>query len=772
MAIKVVACAVAVLFGCALHAATLQAPRGLIRLEVSAGGSASGEIISVKNEGSWARALSSAEAPTRATASGAADANHSCRIDSVSEVANGLAVEGDCGIGVFVQRVLLTPEPDVLAVSIKFTPKAGIQIRSVEDRYDFAPGRRKQDTPGSAPVDFVWSQNIKNEADDLIPMWAFKSPAVMLQQGNVFAALMPKLSNRRSEPLALDLDVTSESLPWLSYGAIPTQPYGHSYFRRSLNDIPKVLAGNIEYQYSILASFQPPKLGYRRAVRLLWTDTGREELLRSNDLQQNVTRPELASFDEWRKDTWLRYANEVYRGFDCGRRRCGTLVSNRNPWGEWNKPAPDAWFNAWFQTLRTAYGWYLYGRATQNAEIEAKAESILNLALTSPQQSGAFSTIYLVNEKRWVRSDGWAGFSNDYHAFDMSWTAYWMLKWALDLTPNRKKEILAFVKPYGNFLLTRQMVTGVIPSWYDGDLTPRSEFRDFNAETAASALFLALLAEATADRAYLACATKAMAFVTREVLPRQRWFDFETFLSCARKPFDFYDSWTAQYPQNNMSAIQAAKAYLQLFSIAKEQKYLKIGTQVLDYLLLTQQVWNNPAFSPKLIGGFTTQNTDAEWSDAREAYAAVVLWDYYNATGKQEYLERAVAAARSILGIAPWENWAHTGYIDEPGALTGFHWGAGSGMTSIEIMSAALGDGYIDVGRRQGVGFNGCSLRHLTIENHSISFDLDALPTLPAATIKFSGIDSRAKYRVICNGVSRGQIDGDTLARDGCTVRP
>jgi len=652
-------------------------------------------------------------------------------------------------------------------VRVKFVPKPGVELRSVEDRYDFAPGRRSTSTPLSGPVDFVWSQNIKNEADGIVPQWAFKSPVVMLQQGQVFTALMPKLSDRRREPLALDLDVTSDALPWLSYGAVPSQPYGHSYFRRSPDGSPRVLAGTVEYQYSIVASAQPEKLGYRRAVRFLWTNTGHSELLRSNDLQQNVVRPELVTFADWRKDTWLRYANQVYHGFDCDGRRCGTLASNRNPWGQWNKPAPDAWFNAWFQTLRSAYGWYLYGRSIGNKEIENKAESVLNLALSSPQHGGAFPTIYLLNSKRWIRDDGWAGYSDDYHAFDMSWTAYWMLQWAENLTPDRKAEILAFVRPYGDFLVKHQLTSGVIPSWYDTNLKPIKIFRDFNAETAASGLFLASLAQVTGDHTYLNAATRAMAFITREVLPRERWFDFETFLSCARKPFGFYDPWTAQYPQNNLSQIQAAKAYLELFHVTKDREYLEIGTHVLDYLLLTQQVWNNPAFSPKVVGGFTTQNTDAEWSDAREAYAAVLLWGYYKATGSHEYLERAVGAARSIFAIAPWENWAHTGYLDEPGSLTGFNWGAGSGMTSIEMMYPVLGDAFIDLQRKMGVGFNACSLRNIRVDHDTISFDISTFPTLHTVTVMFFGVDPSASYRISWNGNHARTIRGDVLARNG-----
>ncbi|MGH9588585.1 MAG: hypothetical protein ACRD3F_16700 [Acidobacteriaceae bacterium] len=771
--------------GCILTASTLafgsvslQSSTGSVRMIVELGPSPI-EQVEIKEGGKWVAALSSAQAATRVVALGKPDTPHACIIRSADKIPSGLLLRGDCGIGKFEQRVTLTSQPDELAITVRFMPQHGVKINSAEDRYDFAPGRRAANDP-KGPVDFVWSQNIKNEADDDIPNWAFKSPVVMLQQGSVFAALMPRLSERHIQPLALDLDVTSQKLPWLSFGAIPSQPYGHSYFRRSTTGSPKVIEtstptgqqGVIEYRYSIIASQQPYKLGYRRAVHLLWLQQGHQELLRSDGSQQNVLRPWLVTFQDWSTDTWLRYADQVYRGFPCGDKQCGTLASFRNPSGHWQQNIqPDAWFNPWFETLRSAYGWYLYGRRTKNSDIEQKGESVLNLILTSPRDEGAFSTIYLVDSKQWHHSDGWAGYGDAYHAFGMSWTGYWMLKWANDLTPDRKQEILAFLRPYGDFLVKHQLASGVIPAWFDSNGKPRTEFRDFNAETAASGLFLASLAEATGDHTYLAAAEKTMDFVTREVLPRQRWFDFETFLSCARKPYDFFDPWTAQYPQNNLSQIQAAKAYLKLYQVTHQQKYLATGTHVLDYLLLTQQVWNNPALSPKLIGGFTTQNTDAEWSDAREAYAAVLLWHYYQATGRQEYLERAAAAARSTFAVAPWENWAHTGYIDESGALTGFHWGAGSGMTSIEMMYPTLGDVFIDLAHHAGVGFNASSIRNLAIQGRDISFDLSAVPSLRTVHVKFAGLNNAAQYRIIWNGNRSKPIDGARLMRDGFAIQ-
>ncbi|PYY05409.1 MAG: hypothetical protein DMG69_26830 [Acidobacteria bacterium] len=757
----------------------LQTPERGMRVKIARSGNGVDELIEISEHAKpmrplwikrtkWLPVLSARGSVTRVIA-GTPGQLQTCALESIEkkEHPEEIVVLSDCGSGHLKQTLTTTQEPDVIAVRVDFSPHSTIAIRSVEDRYTFAPGRTESNTLTQGPLDFVWSQNLKNEPDGLMPQWTFKSPAVMLQRGNIFAALMPDLSRSSKLPLSFDLDVTSEAKPWFSYGSVPSEPYGHSYFRRAANATLSSDSGTIEYSYAIVGSVQPLKLGYRRAVRRLWQTMGHPELLQSPDLQRNVRRPELVLFDDWRHDVWVRYASQVYRHVACRTDNCGTLMSNRNYMGDWDRTEEDAWFNSWFQSLRTAYGWYLYAKRTNDKQMEKNAEGILSLALQSPQQEGAFSTIYLVPEHRWIRDDGWAGFAEDYHAFCMSWTAYWMLKWAEDLTPNRRNEVLAFTRRYGGFLLRHQLKSGVIPSWYDSDLKPRPEFRDLNAETAGSALFLLELGGITGDKAYVDAATRAMEFITGEVLPRQLWWDFETFKSCARKNFDFSDPITAQYPQNNLSTIQAAKAYLKLYDILKDGKWLDLGTRVLDYLLLTQQVWSPPYFDPKLLGGFTTQNTDAEWSDARQCYAAVLLLDYYKATGEMEYLERAVAAARATFAVAPWENWAHTGYKDEPGAMTGFHWGSGSAMTSIEIMSATLGDAFIDLSRSRGVGFNANSLRTLNVVGSLISFNVNAVPELKGVHVRFAAANPNVTYRIIVNGRQPVTVNGDELSHDG-----
>ena len=141
--------------------------------------------------------------------------------------------------------------------------------------------------------------------------------------------------------------------------------------------------------------------------------------------------------------------------------------------------------------------------------------------------------------------------------------------------------------------------------------------------------------------------------------------------------------------------------------------------------------------------------------------------DYYRETGKVEYLERAVAAARATFAVAPWENWAHTGFQNEPGAMTGFHWGTGSAMTSVEIMSGKLGDAFVDVQRKHAVCFNGCTVKTLKISGNMISLEIEAVPRLHELNIRFSGINQKIRYKLAVNGKGPVAIEGEELVREG-----
>jgi hypothetical protein len=92
-------------------------------------------------------------------------------------------------------------------------------------------------------------------------------------------------------------------------------------------------------------------------------------------------------------------------------------------------------------------------------------------------------------------------------------------------------------------------------------------------------------------------------------------------------------------------------------------------------------------------------------------------------------------------------------------------------MTSIEIMSPTLGDAFINLQQKNGVGFNACSLRNLRVDDHSISFDLDTFPRSRTVTIRFSGVDPHAMYQIAWNGFPAKTVNGAILVRDGYTIR-
>jgi hypothetical protein len=179
-------------------------------VQVDCGGGQFRELISIKVDGTWQAALSAASSVRVRTDAGM----RVCPIKQAVSTEGGLLLTGDCGIGTFEQRVHLTPESDVLDVSTRLELKDGLSVRFVEDRYDFVSPRHATNDEHT-----VWSQNIKSEANDLIPNNSFKSPAVMMQQGSVFVALMPRVNDGHAETRALRCRATKagERHPYGSY---------------------------------------------------------------------------------------------------------------------------------------------------------------------------------------------------------------------------------------------------------------------------------------------------------------------------------------------------------------------------------------------------------------------------------------------------------------------------------------------------------------------------------------------------------------------------
>jgi hypothetical protein len=166
-----------------------------------------------------------------------------------------------------------------------------------------------------------------------------------------------------------------------------------------------------------------------------------------------------------------------------------------------------------------------------------------------------------------------------------------------------------------------------------------------------------------------------------------------------------------------------------------------------------------------LLGGFTTQNSDAEWSDARQSQCGNILCDYYRTTGNIEHLERGIAALRAQFPVSPAENWAHEGWGRKAG-VSSFHWGTGSGMAGIEIEDDYLHDAVVDVVAGRGVGVNGLNLTECRVSGRTIRFNLSSpFSWKRQAVVVFRQTEPSQTYHIYVNGKKTGAWRGEQLEK-------
>jgi hypothetical protein len=671
------------------------------------------------------------------------------------------------------KRITLKRADAAFNVEVTCSLSDSANVSHLLSSYSFVPDN-PADPAGCFP-DFIFTPQLRPEAEDVIGDHIFRAPAFMLQRGSLFAGLVPDLNaiDVRSRRIQSAGDVRVDSLnpPLVSYGLLPWTRRGHVYYRHTDSMSIPLRDTVVRFGYTLLLSAKAPaQNGYREAVRFLWSEYGRQSLSASSG-------PQTEPFSAYISTAWYKYLSMValdtiYDGVPVTLLRQGRLAwSNSLPKSADN----DAWFNVWFNSLRTAYGMYLYARGSGDVRLCEQAERVLNLALAAPNTGGIAPSIFYEDSLggHWVPDHAWGGIRNGncYAMFHNAWTCYWMLEWS-ELVPSRKTEILKYTQRFADFLIAKQQSNGVIPSWYDPvTLKPVPEFQDENAETAGAALFLAEFARRSGLPRYRDAAEKAMRYVFNDIVPQRKWFDFETFYSCARKPADFFDAYTHQYPQNTLSMHQAAEACLALFKSTGNPLYRQKGEEILDYLLLYQQVWSPQWLSCKLFGGFGVQNTDGEWSDSRQAYFAITLMRYYQVTGRREYLERAVAAARAQFSLfesaespRTAENYAHTA-VDKLAGVTGLHWGTGSAVVTLHLLTREFGDAYIDMRGDWGVGIDGCTMKAVSVDHSIISVALRDDLHLPRKLRLVCGQMDGDRYELVFNGKPLGFYGTDLLRK-------
>jgi len=429
----------------------------------------------------------------------------------------------------------------------------------------------------------------------------------------------------------------------------------------------------------------------------------------------------------------------------------------------------EIWNNAWFLNIRTGYGFRAFGELWQDAELAHKGTKILNTVLNLPRTRGAFPSVILpaswdATEISTINGLKAFVFSDDFHLVDTALTMYWALKFYQDFEPRdeikqRSAELLDLFEEI-------QLKNGAIPTYINFEAdhkTPLIKDTLINsASTGAPLMFLTEYYKVSKDARIIPIAEKIAKYLQTEILPENKWHDFEPFFSCTHFPLDFYDNYTKSHVMNALCISWSAEGLKELYKITNNREYLEAGEHVMSILSLFQQVWKQPYIHFNTFGGFCSQNADAELSDARQGLFVRTYMEYYLLTGKREYMERAIATLRAswamqllreyedqcpgnLKGIntldgvdrgCVCENYGHSGHdLRIPGYIM-FDWGVGTSISATAYTKKHFGDLFIDFERQIAWGIDGMIVKSSEFTEDAVNLTIDKLPAKDSLLIK------------------------------------
>ena len=615
--------------------------------------------------------------------------------------------------------------------------RPGIPLARLMNHYYFMPDNRAMGY--ALPLDFAWLPGLHENEEHVAGDWFFRSPCVIVSAHGVYAAIVPDLDliqERPDLPHALDLRAwhhpgsgETYGLPRLSYGICRWKPDGHVLTAR--DGAAPVEETEITYAFDLLVgSAEDPGAIVTEVTELLWDRYGTRCL---KDI-----RPQIMPFEAYgRRYTYQHELKLWIKRVTCGD-RAGYGIENA-----WRRGVN---YHAWENDFQAGFGILHYGRKWADRELTDISEGMIDLRLSSPRRDGAFPCIYNVDTASWEGAMYWTSWPahpmDGYDLQSMGVTAWWMLYWYEQFPDlERASDLLNWIIDFCRFLVDAQLPSGAIPTYFDSRLNPAPQLKE-DAPTAIGGAVLAKTARIVGDPEMERAAVKAGAFMSREIVPRMRFQDFELFYSCAPRPLYWVDPLNGIPPVNTLAVQWAADHFLALYRLTEDEQSLRQGEYCLGLLSLFQQVWAPNRFGKAcLFGGFGVMNCDGEWNDGRQSRMVPTYADYYRATGRIEYLERAVAACRASFaamdmeenhangindyrvtmaeqvrveagtGLSPeslmhGDPWVHSG---EGGGWTGFNWGPGGGLSAAAYLERHFAGVWVDGAAQTAVGIDGVS---------------------------------------------------------------
>lgn len=656
--------------------------------------------------------------------------------------------------------------------------------------------------PPGAP-DFVHSPSAKKDdprsgpaVDQVIGDHAFHSPAIVLQKGGLYACMVPDLAmineyavqssdarrkqavgrNRFSVPIidefytmptALDLNATSglTEQPVFSFG-IMDFVVGHHIRYQRVNDasmVRNLAKPEIRYGYDLLVgSDMPEGAAYQVAARHIWQRYGQPQFRE----QPHLAMP----FAEYVRTIYEVVSKPMPPAIQAplpGFEDCGVFIDfkmNGKPVGGMVSPLGslgfgDALWNFEFwNNIRDANGMVFWGEKLAIPKLKERGQRIVNLALEAPRnEAGFFPLVYHATTKQWALSS--LGPSPSPRSiFDRNAPVYnvpAMSKSAAHLLEfyqrcGKDPRIVDYLRPFAEGLLARIDERGAIPSYYTPDMKPIADLH-YSAQPAAMMWFLAEMAGVTRESRYRDGAVRIADYLKKEIIPQQRWIDLEVYYSCGRNPLTYTLDETQGLPiRGNLSAMWAAKGFQALYKLTRDKAHLEAGAMVADYLSFSQASWDpHFIYTANPFGGCTADNVDtATWLDARQCDLAQPFIWFGLELGRQDLIERGIAAARAStvlinhprhiengiyphvniygFGLGP-ENINHEGH-NQSAMRTHPSWGECSGIfTGLADAARFTCSGIIDLDHGIAVGTDGINL---SLEQRGGAFHITAIGRL------------------------------------------
>jgi len=673
--------------------------------------------------------------------------------------------------------------------------------------------------------DFTWVPHLRPKKNYVISDHVFRSPVIVYKKGDITIAFLPDLeilTHNREFPMFLDLNINkdNEGLPSLSYGFGRSKPTGHVFFKHK-----KSYKMEISHDTKLVFGYYI-KIYYKKSIpdiirdlnHILWKNYGKDKLYQSLDPQIlpyeiNVQEGLKAIFQRhhywgdflingekcggtWER-TWLGKAKSQVEYIkpenleDHKKKRVKEIAGTKSFLGKiinkisfsprWIRffdrvtqhypivrRVAEVWNNSWFLNIRTGYALKFFGNFLKNDDLKEKGDKILNTLLQIPRTQGLFPSVIIPakpNAEQFSFINGVKAFqfTEEFHIVDSCLAMYWALKIYQDFEENE-----LIIKRSGQlkrFIENSQLDNGAIPTYVlfknHGDFVISDTLLD-SASSGAALMFLTELFKITEDRSIIKIIKKIAAFIEETIIPFNKWHDLEPFFSCSQLPFGFYDEYTDSNVMNTLCIYWCAEGLKELYKITEDEHYLKKGEYVLSILSLFQQIWDMPYISYDTFGGFGVQNADAELSDARQALFVRTYMEYYLETGKEEYMERGIAALRgswalqllseyeeicpgnlrnieTIKGIdrgCVCENYGHSGTdFRVPGYIM-FDWGIGTATMATAYIKKHFGDIFIDFTYRKVWGVAGILIDDYDLYDNQIKINLIKIKGKTKALIK------------------------------------